>query len=373
MKFTVERSLLLDAVSRLQKIVGSKTSPQPILDGILISAEPGMLSLCAYNNESGMKKEIYCSCERAGDIVINARILSDILRKMNGLQLEIEAEDNLLCHIRCSGAEFDIMGMKAIDFPELPSIADGTKISLPGDILCDMIKGTIFAAAQLEGTRPILTGINFKIYDGILQLVAVDGFRLAVRRQKINLQGDHEFTVSNRALSEVIKLIDEQTEDVDIVIGKRLISFNVNGYVFISSLLEGEYVNFEKLIPEQYKQRAFMNSSDFINTIERVSLLISDSFTTPIRCIFNEDKVSMATKTAIGHAKEKFPLVLEGEEFEIGLNSKITLEALKACDQGNIQLRFNGVNSGIVIVSADENNKDFLYLIMPMRLKEWSN
>ncbi|MBP3705728.1 MAG: DNA polymerase III subunit beta, partial [Clostridia bacterium] len=255
----------------------------------------------------------------------------------------------------------------------LPSIADGTKISLPGDILCDMRKGTIFAAAQLEGTRPILTGINFKIYDGILQLVAVDGFRLAVRRQKINLQGDHEFTVSNRALSEVIKLIDEQTEDVDIVIGKRLISFNVNGYVFISSLLEGEYVNFEKLIPEQYKQRAFMNSSDFINTIERVSLLISDSFTTPIRCIFNEDKVSMATKTAIGHAKEKFPLVLEGEEFEIGLNSKITLEALKACDQGNIQLRFNGVNSGIVIVSADENNKDFLYLIMPMRLKEWSN
>lgn len=373
MKFTVERAMFLDAVSRLQKITGSKTSPQPILEGILISAEQGLLTMAAYNNESGMKKELYCSCDKPGDIVINARILSDILRKMNGIQVEIECEDNLLCHIRCSGAEFDIMGMKANDFPEMPAVSEGTKISLSGSVLCDMIKGTIFAAAQLEGTRPILTGINFRIYDGILQLVAVDGFRLAVRRRKLDLEGDIEFTVSNRAVNEVIKLIDEQTEDVDIVVGKRLISFTVNGYVFIASLLEGEFVNFEKLIPEQYKQRAFMNSHDFINTIERVSLLISDSFTTPIRCVFNEDKVSLATKTSIGHAKEKFPLVLEGEDFEIGLNSKITLEALKACDQGNIQLRFNGVNSGIVIVSADEDNKDFLYLIMPMRLKEWNN
>lgn len=373
MKFTVERSLLLEAVSRLQKITGSKTSPQPILEGILFSAESGNLTLSAYNNESGMKKSIYCSCEKSGEIVINARIIADILRKMNGIQVEIECEDNLLCHIRCSGAEFDIMGMKASDFPEMPSVTDGTEINLDGKILSEMIKGTIFAAAQLEGTRPILTGINFHIYDGLLQLVAVDGFRLAVRRQKLNLDGDVEFTVSNRAVNEVIKLIDEQTEDINIVVGKRLISFNVNGYVFIASLLEGEYVNFEKLIPEQYKQRAFMNSHDFINTIERVSLLISDSFTTPIRCVFNEDKVSLATKTSIGHAKEVFPLVLEGEDFEIGLNSKITLEALKACDQGNIQFRFNGVNSGIVIVSADENNKDFLYLIMPMRLKEWTN
>lgn len=373
MKFTVERSILLDAVSRLQKITGSKTSPQPILEGILFSAKQGNLTLSAYNNESGMKKDIYCSCEQTGEIVINARIIADILRKMNGIQVEIECEDNLLCHIRCSGAEFDIMGMKASDFPEMPSVTDGTEINLDGKILSDMIKGTIFAAAQLEGTRPILTGINFHIYEGLLQLVAVDGFRLAVRRQRLNLSGDVEFTVSNRAVNEVIKLIDEQTEEVNIVVGKRLISFTVNGYVFIASLLEGEFVNFEKLIPQQYKQRAFMNSHDFINTIERVSLLISDSFTTPIRCVFNEDKVSLATKTSIGHAKEIFPLVLEGEDFEIGLNSKITLEALKACDQGNIQFRFNGVNSGIVIVSADENNKDFLYLIMPMRLKEWNN
>ena len=373
MKFTVDRSQFLEAVSRLQKITGSKTSPQPILEGILISAKKGLLTLSAYNNESGMKKELYCSCDAEGEIVINAKILSDILRKMNGIQIEIECEDNLLCHIRSSGAEFDIMGMKAMDFPEMPFVSDGKKINLDGKILSDMIRGTIFAAAQIEGTRPILTGINFHIYNGMLQLVAVDGFRLAVRRQKLNLDEDIEFTVSNRAINEVIKLIDEETEDVEICVGKRLISFTINGYIFISSLLEGEFVNFEKLIPEQYKQRAFMNSHDFINTIERVSLLISDSFTTPIRCVFNEDKVSLATKSSIGRAKEIFPLVLEGDDFEIGLNSKITLEALKACDQGNIQFRFNGVNSGIVIVSADENNKDFLYLIMPMRLKEWNN
>lgn len=368
MKFLVERAALLETVSRLQKVVGAKTT-MPVLEGILISAEQGKITLAAYNLEMGMKKEIYASCEEEGDIVINAKLLSEILRRMNGIQVEIEADSRLMCHIRSGEAVFDIMGMAASDFPEMPSVAEGTKLSLDGEVLCDMVRGTIFAVAQTEGSRPILTGLNLSVKDGVLQLVAIDGYRLAIRRQKVDLDIDAEFVVSGRALSEAVKLISEDTESVDITVGGRLICFNIDGYVFISRLLEGEFVNFEKIIPTEYSQRIKVSSHDIINTIERVSLLISETFTTPVRCIFSEDNTVFSCATSMGRATETFLAELEGEPFEIGLNSRYLLEALRACDTERVQIRFNGSNSGVLILSGDDNDNDFLYLIMPMRLK----
>ena len=368
MKFTVERAALLETVSRLQKVVGAKTS-MPVLEGILISAEQGKITLAAYNLEMGMKKEIYAKCDEAGDIVINAKLLSEILRRMNGIQVEIEADSRLMCHIRSGEAVFDIMGMAASDFPEIPSVADGMKISLDGDMLCDMVRGTIFAVAQTEGTRPILTGLNFSVKDGVLQLVAIDGYRLAIRRQKVEMIDDCEFIVSGRALNEAVKLISEDTETVDITVGGRLISFNIDGYVFISRLLEGEFVNYEKIIPTEFTQRIRVSEHDIINTIERVSLLISETFTTPVRCIFSEESTVFSCATSMGRATETFIAELEGEPFEIGLNSRYLLEALRACDTEKVQIRFNGSNSGVLILSNDDNDNDYLYLIMPMRLK----
>ena len=156
MIFSVERQKLLEAVTKLQRIVGAKTS-MPVLEGILISAEQGKITLIAYNLEMGMKKEIYAKCDEAGDIVINARLLSDILRRMNGIQVEISADERLNCHIKCGEATFDIMGMAAEDFPEMPSVGNGKTVSLKGSILADMVKGTFFATAQNEGAKPVLT------------------------------------------------------------------------------------------------------------------------------------------------------------------------------------------------------------------------
>ena len=129
MKLSVERASFLEAVSKLQKVVGSK-STMPILEGILISAEQGRITLAAYNLEMGMKKELYCDCKEEGDIVIKARLLSDILRRLGGVQVEIETDEKLMCHIKSDETVFDIMGMAAGDFPEMPSVADGNKISI---------------------------------------------------------------------------------------------------------------------------------------------------------------------------------------------------------------------------------------------------
>ncbi len=366
MIFSVERSKLLDAVSKLQRVVGSKTS-MPVLEGILISAEQGKITLVAYNLEMGMKKELYAKCDDAGDIVINARLLADILRRMNGLQVEISADEKLNCHIKSGEATFDIMGMAATDFPEMPSVSGNNSFSLEGNVLNEMVKGTIFAAAQNESVKPILTGINISISGGILQFVAIDGYRLAIRKEKVNIENEIEFTISNKAIGEAVKLIDEETEMVEINVGNRLINFQISGYTFISRLLEGDFVNYKKTIIEGNTQRVVVNTRELINTIERVSLLISESFSTPVRCYFNELNVVFTCATSMGRATETFNTKLEGPNFEIGLNSRYLLEALKAIDAETIQILFNGPNSGVVMLPLE--GEEFKYMIMPMRLK----
>ena len=368
MKFRVARAEFLDAVLKMQKTVCSKSS-MPVLEGILLSAEQGLLTLSSYNLEMGMKKEIYASCEQEGDIVINARLLAEILRKLRGIDVEIECDDRLVCHIKSGEAAFDIMGMQASDFPEMPSLTDGENLILKGEDFVEMVKGTIFAVSQIEGTRPILTGINISVKDGVLQFVAIDGYRLAIRRKNINIENNTEFIVSGKALNEVVKLIDENTENIEIKVGKRLILFKIDGYVFISRLLEGEFVNYEKIIPTEYKQCIEIENGEITDSIERVSLLINDTFSTPIRCAFYHDELNISCATSLGRAKEKLNIELEGEDFEIGLNSRYLLDALKACESDKIVIKFNGSNAGVTITPAENEDNKMLYLIMPMRLK----
>ena len=366
MIFSVERQKLLEAVSKLQRAVGAKTS-MPVLEGILISAEQGKITLVSYNLEIGMKKELYAKCDETGDIVINAKLLADILRRMNGLQVEISADNRLNCHIKCGEATFDIMGMAAEDFPEMPSVGNGKVISIDGSVLSDMVRGTFFATAQNEGAKPVLTGINVTIEDGIMQFVAIDGYRLAIRKQKVYISDSFSFLIYGKAILEAVKLIDEETENVEISVGERLISFNINGYDFISRLFEGEFVNYEKTIPETKTQRVVVNTRELIDTIERVSLLISESFSTPVRCYFNELNVVFSCATSMGRATETFNRRLEGPNFEIGLNSRYLLVALKAAETEQVQILFNGPNNGVLIEPLEGD--DFKYMIMPMRLK----
>lgn len=368
MLFTVERSVFLEAVSKLQRIVGSKNS-MPVLEGILISAEQGKVTMVAYNLEMGMKKEIYAHTTEEGDIVINARLLGDILRRMNGVQVEIRTDDKLMCHIKCEDSVFDIMGMASIDFPEIPSLGDGKRFSLDGKLLNEMVKGTMFAVSQIEGTRPILTGINVTVSDGIMQFVAIDGYRLAIRREKVNLNDELNIIIAGKALGEAVKLIDENTQEIEIAVADRLIMFCIEGYYFISRLLEGEFVNYQKTIPSEHRQTITVKTNDFINVIERVALLISDSFSTPVRCIFNEDHIVMSSVTAMGRATDTYMVTLDGDPFEIGFNSRYLLDALRAVDDENVKILFNGANAGVVIKSSNEENDDYLYMIMPMRLK----
>ncbi len=366
MKFSVERAKLLEAVNHLSRVVSSKTS-LPVLEGILLSCEQGKLTLISYNLEMGIKKEIYSNTEKEGSIVINAKILAEILRKMDGMSVEISADDRLMCHIKSGSASFEIMGMSATDFPEMPTVSGNDGFILSGEILKNMVRRTIFAVAQNEGTRPVLTGIKVTIENGNLQFVAIDGFRLAIRNEKLNIDKNIQFIVTGRSINEVVKLIENDTDDIEVFVNGNLICFEVGGYSLISRLLEGSFVEYNKLLSETYSQRIFVKTGDLINTIDRISPVINDAFSTPVRCNISEENILFSCSSSIGRATESFPISLEGEEFEIGLNSRYLLDALKAAESENVKIEFNGEMSGVLIKPTEGN--DFLYLIMPMRLR----
>ena len=363
---TVERGALLDVVSKLQRVVGTKTS-MPVLEGILLSAEQGKVTLIAYNLEIGIKKEIYAKCEEEGDIVISARLLGDILRRMNGNQVNISANEKLNCTIKCGEATFDIMGMAASDYPEVPTIGLADSLTIDAKLFTQMVKGTIFATAQTEGSKPVFSGISVEIKDGTMRFVAIDGYRLAIQKHNVSISGEYSFILTGKSVGEAIKLIDETTESVQLKVGERQIGISIDGYEMIARLIEGEFVNYNKIIPEGHEQRIVLNTRELIDTVERVSLLISESFSTPVRCYFNELNVAFTCATTVGRAAETFNAKLEGESFEIGLNSRYLLDAMKAVDTEQVQFLFNGANSGVVIKPLEGD--EFLYMIMPMRLR----
>ena len=365
MLFTTERNQLLEAVQNLSRIV-TKTS-LPVLEGILISAEKGKITLVSYNLEMSMKKEIYANCEEEGDIVISARLLTEILRKSDGIQVTVEADSRLMCHIKSGNAVFDIMGMSAEDFPETPSVPETDKISMSGGLLKEMVRGTLFAVATNEGSRPILTGLNIKIEDGVARFIGIDGRRMGIKKENINSSVNCNFVISGKGIGEVVKIITDDEEEISLFVTKKLVSFYIDGYTLVSRLLEGEFVNYEKAIPKEFTQSLKIKTRDIIDIIERISLVVNDRLTTPVRCSMGNPVSTFKCISAVGCATDTYETDLFGTEFEIGINSQYLLDALRATEADEVKMSFKGGNEGFLIEPVSGDN--FLYMIMPMRLK----
>ncbi|MBQ4155150.1 MAG: DNA polymerase III subunit beta [Clostridia bacterium] len=368
MKITVNRELLSNAVANLQRAVTPRSSLQ-ILEGILLSAEQGKLTLMAYNMEISMKKEIPITCEREGDIVISAKILFEIIRKVKGDFIELDVDDRTVCHFKSGASTFDIMGMRSEDFPEMPNVAEFETVTLSSEQLKNMVRQTVFAVSQIEGTRPVLTGINFEVRDNKLRLVAIDGNRMAIRSENIVSSGKNmDFVVSGRAISEAVKIIGENEEDIVIRVGSRNISFEIDGYVMTSRLLEGKYIEYQRSIPETFNQEIKVNVDQVIEIIERISLVIvSDQTKSPVRCTFEQGKVTFTCTSDIGRAQDSLEIDLKGNDFTIGFNSRYLIDALKASESEEVYIRFNGSTAAAVITPIEGN--EFLYLVLPMILK----
>ena len=365
MQITVNRSDITEAVSNIQRAVSSKTSV-PALEGILLTAEEEKLELCAYDLELGMTTVIPAKVKEPGRAVLSAKLFSDIVRKTPADTISIDVDEKNMATIESGVSRFSIIGIPAEEFPELPKVDDGQTVSLASNVLRSMIRQTVFAVAESDA-KPIHQGSLFSMDGGLLDVVAVDGYRLAKRTETVDFKDKLSFVVPGKTLSEVLRLLKDSDDLIDLYAGKRHIMFKIDNYTVISSLLEGEFLNYKATIPTGSKTTVVMRSREAIESVERVSLLINDRIKSPIRCIFADNEVKLLCTTSMGRASDQLSVSMEGEELEIGFNNRYLLDALRNTECDEIKVGLSGPLSPMTI--GPREGESFLFLVLPVRLK----
>ena len=300
-------------------------------------------------------------------MVLPARLFSEIVRKMPDDVLLFQ-EENLKVHISCGMSEFDLMGIDPEDFPELPTVEYQNSITLPQQTLRSMISQTIFAVSDDE-SRPIHTGSLFVVDEEGLTMVAVDGFRLALRKEPIlEKNGNFEFVVPGASLSEVEKICRETDDPVDVHQGARHVLFKMGDTILIARRLEGEFLDYKNAIPRKNPITVVADTKALSESIDRVSVVISEKQKSPVRCLFEHDKVLLSAKTGSGEAKDICRLSGDGGRLEIGFNNRYLMEALRYAPADTVKIELNtGVSPAIIVPTEGEEN--FLYMVLPVRLK----
>ena len=365
MKFVVDKHNITDAVSKLSRAVALKSSV-PVLEGILFSVEDGILTMAAYNFEIGIKKEIPIKCFEIGDIVLPAKILLDILRKMPSDEIMIEVDARHVCHISCGASHFDIVGIDASDFPEIPSAAGGNDLIMPGSMLKAMVRQTVFAVVE-ESSMPMYTGIYFEVERDYIKLVALDGLRIAIRKETAKNETPLNFVITGKSISEVFRMIEDENENIKMCVAKNHISFDINGYHLVSRLIEGTYLDYNSVIKNEHSTSLKLNTSEVIDAIERISLIINNPNNTPVRCNITEEEIKFTCATTVGRASDSCPIEKEGSNLEFGFNARFMLEALRAAETDEVVVTLNGEIAPIQIRATEGDN--FLYVVMPMRIR----
>lgn len=365
MKFTVNKSDITEAVSNIQRAVSTKTSI-PALEGILLSATETGLELCAYDLELGITTVIPAFVMEPGKAVLSAKLFSDIVRRTPAETVTVSVDEKNMATLESGYSRFSIIGIPAEEFPELPKLSDSTQICLPGALLKSMIRQTLFAIAESDA-KPIHQGSLFSLENGILDVVSVDGYRLAVRREPVDFSEDLSFVVPGKTLSELLKLIKDSEEPVEISAGRRHILFKIDNYTVISSLLEGEFLNYKAAIPPESQTEVILKTREAIDSVERVSLLITDRLKSPIRCLFDNNEVKLNCTTSMGRASDQLDVEMTGQSVEIGFNNRYLLEALRNTECDEVKVQLGGPLSPMKVVPKEGDS--FLFLVLPVRLK----
>ena len=295
-------------------------------------------------------------------------MLCEILRKLPGENVTIECDDRQIATIRSGEVEYSLIGIAPEEFPELPSVSGSFPIVLNQEVLREMIRQTIFSVAVNEN-KVVHTGIKFEIENNEIKLIAVDGFRLAVRKETIDYSGDPvTFIVPAKTLSDVVKLFSGDVDaTVSIGVGKRHILFEIEKYTVVSRLLDGEFLNYRSAIPNLVSTTVRVNTKDLVDSIDRASLIITDNIKSPLRCVFDNNQIRISSTTSLGTASDKVAADVQGNAVEIGFNNRFLMEALRVCDTDEVLLQLNGAVAPLLIVPPEGDR--FLFLILPVRLK----
>ncbi|MGG5254492.1 DNA polymerase III subunit beta [Neobacillus sp. SM06] len=376
MKFIIQRDRLVQSVQDVMKAVTSKTTI-PILTGIKVTATENGVTLTGSDSDISIESSIpkeengdeIVEVKQTGSIVLQAKFFSEIVKKLPTDFVEIEVLNHLQTIIRSGKSEFNLNGLDAEEYPRLPLIEENNKFQIAADLLKALIRQTVFAVSTSE-TRPILTGVNWKVENDELICIATDSHRLALRKAKVESEANETYNVviPGKSLSELSKIIDDTSDLIDIVITENQVLFKAKHLLFFSRLLEGNYPDTSRLIPTESKTEVTVNTKEFLQAIDRASLLAREGKNNVVKfSTIEAESIEISSNTPeIGKVVEEVQSQsIEGEELKISFSAKYMMDALKALEGTDIRVSFTGAMRPFVIRPL--HDETILQLILPVR------
>ena len=367
MRFTCEKSLLVQGLNIAGRTVAQKSS-LAVLEGILCKAGSG-LELTGYNMETAITYQVEAEVTDVGQCILPARLFGDIIRRLPEGPVTVVVDENYKVSIRSGYASFTISAEKAEDYPELPDIGTGRSGMIPQNKLKELIGGTIFAVSENQG-RPIHTGVKFEVIGETVSAIAVDGFRLARRtwHAEDSLNRDMSFVVPAQGLKEVEKILTDTDEDASFTLGAKHILFTIGNATLICRLLEGDFLDWRRVVPINCPVKLVAHVSDLAASIERVGLIVSEKYKSPVRCVFSDQVLQLRTNTTIGAAEDRCTIAGDRKELEIGFNVRYLADTLRVIPTEEVVLELTNSLSPIVLTPAEEKY-DYSYMVLPVRIK----
>jgi DNA polymerase-3 subunit beta len=370
MKISIDKQLLLDSINIASKAVSSRTT-QPILECLLLTAEDNGIRLYGNDLRVGIKTaEIPARVDERGSVAINCKMFSDIVKKMPGDLITIESNPQNVVFFKSDRTQMKLLGQNAIEYPTLPEVEVDKVFSLSAAKFREMIRQTIFSAAVVE-SKPILTGELMQINGGSLNLVAVDGFRIAFRKiedEHLDPDAQFEVVVPAASLSELMKLLPADGNDVlKFHFTEKHILFELPTYTLTSRLLEGEFLKYSQIFNDDFSTYVRLSRQELLDSLELAFLLGKEDKQLPVRLEVQSDKVLVTSNGERGASYNEVMGEIDGNELEIAFNPKYLIDALRVVTDKEITLTFTGSLSPLTIRSIDSDA--YKYLILPLRLK----
>lgn len=371
MRIICEKEKILKGITSVINGVASKTT-MPVLEGILLQTNDNELKLTSYDLEIGIEYILEANVEEQGNTVVNAVMFSEIIKRLPATEIKLTINENNLLEIECEGSLYKLSTMNPDDFPELPKINVDNSIEIEQTTLKNMIRKTIFAVST-EENRPIFTGCLFEVKENKLNVVAVDGYRLAVKtKELLNSGNDFSSVIPGKTLNEVNKIISDSFDTVKIGISRNQALFEMENCKIVTRLLDGEFLNYSNTIPKNWETRVKVNKNNIQNCFERILLISASSIEKekkyPVKINIELGKVTISCANQTGDAKEEIFVDTEGKELEIGFNPRFFLDALKAIEDEEVYIEF-GTNRSPCIIKPIEDG-DYIYMILPIKMKD---
>lgn len=365
-KFTISQRKLNDALNIVQKAISNKSN-LPILKSIFIEAKQNTIRLVGNDLSIAIDITLDAYVDVPGKAAISSRIFGEIIRKLPDSDVFIESDDSFNLKIKSMQSSFQLASFSADEYPDLPIIDYTTKYSINKDLFKDMIRQTIFATSQDE-TRPILTGSLLEIENGEMTMVAIDLYRVAIRKVKVPNHVDAKAVIPAKTLNELLKILSsyDNSDEICLTYSDKYMKFEIDNIMIITRLLEGEFIKYNQIMPKDYKSLVTVSRDALYHALDRASLLAREGKSTSVKFKVTDDILYISSNVEIGSVNEIVAIELEGQDIEIGFNPKYWIDVLKIIDSEFVQIELTTNVSPCIIRPVGQH--DYTYLVLPVRI-----